>query len=221
MNKVFIMGRELNFNDCVYDETDIDLCGIITSMTNIMSNSGFIIYDNNKSVKRMSDIYDMIGVSRSKFYRIAKCFFDKYEVIRKVNDGGVVKFVVNPNIVFVGKAPSKSQKKYFKEQFAEDGYVYIFEKDDKIKIGITKNVKRRIRNFETHGGIEITKYYYFKHHYYKDEEKRLHKIFDRNRTIGEYFKGLSIDDVLREVDCSYGKLRCIENRKGLAIKKVD
>lgn len=68
--------------------------------------------------------------------------------------------------------------------------VYIIENKSTnlIKIGVTDNIKRRLRQLECSSGVKLKLIYktnFTKH--YKIIEKSLHKYFNLKRKEGEYF----------------------------------
>ena len=66
-------------------------------------------------------------------------------------------------------------------------YVYFISSDDKIKIGYTKNIKRRLKQLQTSNSSQLLLLGYIEGD--KDVEKQLHKRFAqyRIRKNGEWF----------------------------------
>lgn len=78
------------------------------------------------------------------------------------------------------------------------GYVYIIKCCSFYKIGITKNIKDRIRNYDTHNPKK-TEYVHFEFFDDSEEvEKILFDIFQDKRIKGEWFK-LKREDVLEAI----------------------
>lgn len=82
-----------------------------------------------------------------------------------------------------------------KEPKKRSGYVYIVKTDDNFyKVGITNNVKNRIRGLQTSNPkkLELVGSFYSKD--YQGLESHLHGKFDKHRRSGEWFE-LDIDAV--------------------------
>jgi hypothetical protein len=77
-------------------------------------------------------------------------------------------------------------------QEPKDCHIYILKNEnDLIKIGITKNKKRRICNLETGSGYKIVNKYFsavLTRNEAKKIEQELHLIFSDYRKLGEWFK---------------------------------
>lgn len=83
------------------------------------------------------------------------------------------------------------------------GFVYVIKNtlNDLYKIGITTNLKNRIRSLTTQSGCELMVVLYIELHYDYDEspstiEKELHTYFKNKRTLGEWFT-LDVKDLIR------------------------
>lgn len=82
----------------------------------------------------------------------------------------------------------------------QGGYVYILETKDEIKIGRSKNLKRRINEIKTTSGKEILNIYISQPcEDYCYIENEMHKIFKNHRVIGEWFNA-RLDDVLKQLE---------------------
>ncbi|APC78911.1 TPA: GIY-YIG nuclease family protein [Clostridium botulinum] len=70
-----------------------------------------------------------------------------------------------------------------------NGYVYIIERRDKsIKIGKSINPESRVETLETQGGfIATNKFFSQECSNYSEIESKMHEIFNKYRTIGEWF----------------------------------
>jgi len=74
------------------------------------------------------------------------------------------------------------------ENIYKQEVVYIAEFEDLIKIGRTCNPQKRIRTLITQSGRKIQRVAYtLPILNYAKTEKRMHQIFKKNRTVGEYF----------------------------------
>ena len=73
----------------------------------------------------------------------------------------------------------------------KESYVYLMyaKKSNQYKIGVSNDVEARRRTLEGSSGlsIEVVAFYKTKDNAYK-VEARLHKLFDKYRTLGEWFE---------------------------------
>ncbi len=70
----------------------------------------------------------------------------------------------------------------------EGVYVLNIQGTLEYKIGITKDLHRRIKQFETGNPSNIKLVYFVETKHYKSFEKHLHKVFKSNRIKGEWFQ---------------------------------
>lgn len=70
----------------------------------------------------------------------------------------------------------------------EIGYIYILKSLDLYKIGKSKDGEQRIKGYKTYNphGIEVVLIARVK--FYEHLEKKIHKIFDKKRITGEWFR---------------------------------
>lgn len=70
-------------------------------------------------------------------------------------------------------------------------FIYIFQKKDnpfEIKIGVTDNIERRLKNLQTGNSKEIVVFYYEEREDAYKIEKKLHRFFEEYRLEkGEWF----------------------------------
>ncbi len=76
-----------------------------------------------------------------------------------------------------------------------NGFVYIISCGDAYKIGVAKNPEHRLRQLQTGNSEELLlEYTEGKINPYA-VEKELHRSLQKYRTKGEWFKGLSFNDI--------------------------
>jgi len=79
------------------------------------------------------------------------------------------------------------------------GYVYIIESDDCIKIGKTRNVTHRIKTLQKQSGRNFKRVCHTSQcKNYSDVEIALHKEFEGQRTIGEWFN-IGFDQAMKKL----------------------
>jgi hypothetical protein len=86
------------------------------------------------------------------------------------------------------------------KQKVRPGYIYILESAGLYKIGRTKNLRQRVRHYETHSAGKIT---VLRSYQVKDDENAeriLHEHFDQVRTHGEWFALENSERDLRKID---------------------
>jgi len=80
--------------------------------------------------------------------------------------------------------------------------VYVLEFDnDIIKIGISSNVRRRIRYLS--GASRVTRYWAsnrVSREWAREVERLAHSYFEDNRESGEYFSGIGLEDGIKFVN---------------------
>lgn len=84
----------------------------------------------------------------------------------------------------------------------EQGHVYVIQDNmGRIKIGKSINPTTRINQIRTASGITIKNKYVTKELLSQGYiEKRMHEIYADNRTIGEWFEGISFKDVITSLE---------------------
>lgn len=98
-----------------------------------------------------------------------------------------MKILKNPNLEYIPIAES-------------GGYVYIIETDKDIKIGRSKNLKQRINSIKTTSGKNIVNIYITPAcSNYCFIENEMHKIFKKQRVIGEWFNS-NIKEVVEKLE---------------------
>jgi hypothetical protein len=83
-------------------------------------------------------------------------------------------------------------------------FIYLLTNDFvQFKIGISKNVKKRIKQLQTGNSQEINLIKYYKSEkYYKNIETALHNTFNHKKILNEWFKLDAIDIEQFEIICS-------------------
>ena len=102
---------------------------------------------------------------------------------------------------------NKIAKKYYQKEFKEgmqgirlmpsknySGYVYVIRIDEFYKIGISKNIKNRIRNIESSSPRQTELIFSKKFDNYLKIEETLHERFKNKQVKNEWFK-LTEDDL--------------------------
>lgn len=77
-------------------------------------------------------------------------------------------------------------------------YIYVLENENgNIKVGRTTNFNNRLQNLSgsNTGGEKITRFYCFPPTYLLTMECVIHSYFDKYRAEGEWFKGVTFEEV--------------------------
>jgi hypothetical protein len=85
------------------------------------------------------------------------------------------------------------EKKLFIEKKEGVGHVYVIRDKNFYKIGSTKNLVDRMKNYNTHNPNEIVLELYRLVNNYQTLEKLLHETFSAKRVRGEWFELTSSD----------------------------
>jgi hypothetical protein len=123
-------------------------------------------------------------------YKINEANWPSLELIGEL--GGKIISDANPRRVnFNGKIYKEGTftESIFFDSIVSDAGVYVLniQKTDKYKIGISQNIRKRIKQFETGNPENIKVVFYVETAHYKSLEKKLHEIFKNDRIGGEWF----------------------------------
>ena len=134
-----------------------------------------------------------------KKYDLKDSNWPSHELIEEL--GGKIFSTSNPRKVnFSGKIYTEGNcvDAVFFREFGKKAGVYVIKVQNtiKYKIGITKNLKRRLKEFSTGNPENIKIVYFIETIHYQSLEKHLHEIFKEYRTSGEWF---SLDDDTMEI----------------------
>jgi len=77
----------------------------------------------------------------------------------------------------------------------KDTFLYVLSCENKLKIGVTGNIEKRIKGLQT-GNPNTIKLEYIEERYLPHKaEKYLHKYFQKHRMIGEWFSGITVHQI--------------------------
>lgn len=74
-------------------------------------------------------------------------------------------------------------------------HLYIVSCNNRLKIGVTNNIDRRIKQLQTGNPDEILLEFIEERHKPTKAESFIHRHFRRNCVSGEWFEGISVRDV--------------------------
>lgn len=73
--------------------------------------------------------------------------------------------------------------------------LYVVSCNGLFKIGVTKDIERRIKTLQTGNAHEIKLEYIEERNQPYKIERYLHRVFDKHRIKGEWFEGISLRDI--------------------------
>jgi len=125
-----------------------------------------------------------------KKHKIKESDWPSHELL--IDLGGKIITEDNPRRVnfngIVYKEGTCTEEMLFDELGEQSGvYIIRIQNTDKYKIGLTKNLKRRIKQFITGNPENLKIDYFIATKKYKELEIKLHKSFDQYRIGGEWF----------------------------------
>lgn len=84
----------------------------------------------------------------------------------------------------------REELKALEKKINDTQYVYLMQSENGLfKIGISKDPRKRLAQIRTGSGVEVELVaFYLTDGPARDVEKKLHKLFDKYRLLGEWFK---------------------------------
>jgi Meiotically up-regulated gene 113 len=136
-----------------------------------------------------------------KKYKLVKAKWPCHELIEDL--GGKFDTEDNPRVVNLNGTVyvegTFTEAIFFHEIGETEGlYIIKIQNTEKYKIGITKDIKRRIKQFETGNPLNIKLLYFMATKHSRSLEKHLHEVFKKFRTKGEWFN--FNDEVINEIE---------------------
>ena len=131
--KYYITGSSEFVNiDKILDELPREVEGILHLLARNMSHLGFIKTKNNRTITSMKDMYDLIGITQRSYHRKIKPYFEKYNIICKINIDKKNYFVINPFFITKNRKISEFQfiafNRFYKDFLTEQDYYYLVSK---------------------------------------------------------------------------------------------
>jgi hypothetical protein len=74
-------------------------------------------------------------------------------------------------------------------------HLYIVSSGDRVKIGVTSNIEQRIKTLSTGNPDPIELLYIEERYMPHKAEKYLHREFQKNRVRGEWFEGVTVQQI--------------------------